>query len=177
MNSQLKLILYILLVVSIFYFIQNKFSIFDIKLSDDVNKEQNEEEVINKDNTVEIFNSDGKTIIVNVELADTVLARSNGLSGRKELGEYNGMLFIMDEEDISPFWMKDMYITLDMIFIDSRGYVVDIKENLSICESDYCPNILSEKPFKYVLEVNGNFCLSNRVGVGNTVIFNISSEE
>ena len=162
MNSQLKLILYILLVVSIFYFIQNKFSIFDIKLSD---------------NTVEIFNSDGKTIIVNVELADTVLARSNGLSGRKELGEYNGMLFIMDEEDISPFWMKDMYITLDMIFIDSRGYVVDIKENLSICESDYCPNILSEKPFKYVLEVNGNFCLSNRVGVGNTVIFNISSEE
>jgi len=88
------------------------------------------------------------------------------------------MLFVMEKEEISPFWMKDMLISLDMLFIDSEGFIVDIKEGLKPCESIYkCPNIYSGAPFKYVLEVNSGFVRINRVVVGNSMIFNISSEE
>ncbi|MCX5886806.1 MAG: DUF192 domain-containing protein [Proteobacteria bacterium] len=42
-----------------------------------------------------------------VELAVTPDARARGLMFRKHLDKDRGMLFIFEEEDIHPFWMKN----------------------------------------------------------------------
>lgn len=176
MSNSLKILLYLFFVFTIFYFVQERFNIFDIKFVDQKESTEEVEEKVDEESTIEIYNQDGKSLIVNVEIADTNAERMQGLSGRKYLGDYEGMLFIMDTTGGSSFWMKDMYIPLDILFIDEKGFIVDIREDMQPCEPGYCPNITSSDVYKYALEVNAGFCKENRVGVGNTVLFNISSD-
>ncbi len=178
MKNSIKVLLYIFFVVIIFIFVQERFDIFDISFKgEDQKKEEGEEEEKKDENIVEIYNEEGNTILVRVDIADDNEERRLGLSGRRNLGDYEGMLFIMNKEELSSFWMKDMLISLDMIFIDSKGFIVDIKEGLKPCEKTSCPNIYPSSPFKYVLEVNSGFSRLNRVVVGNSIVFNISSEK
>lgn len=173
MNAQLKLLLYISLVAGILYFIQQKYNIFEISFEKKESKQEESENFVPK---VEILNEDETTIIVEVEIADANELRALGLSGRKELGDYQGMLFIMDEQDVQSFWMKDMEIELDLIYINIQGNIVDIFENQKPCTPTFCPTIQSPYESKYILEVIGGFVETNRVEVGNEVVFNISSE-
>jgi len=181
MSNQLKLLIYILMVVAIFYFVQDRFHIFDIKFDNgEVNNsididEGNQELDINKieDDYLEIYNSNGDIVRVNIEVAQDIQERSLGLSNRKYLGDYDGMLFIFDVMGSYPFWMKDMLIDLDMIFIDDKGFIVDIREDLKPCNADFCPNVISNQPFKYVLEVNNGFCKLNSIVIGNSLILNL----
>lgn len=60
-----------------------------------------------------------------LEVADTPLARKNGLMGRKDLPSVCGMLF----EGLSGggyFWMKGCLIPLDIAFMDNDGGIVKI---------------------------------------------------
>ena len=41
-----------------------------------------------------------------VEVSDTLLKRAKGLSGRQNLSEEEGMIFIFKKPGIYPFWMK-----------------------------------------------------------------------
>ena len=174
-----KILLYIFFVIVIFYFVQDKFDIFDISFDDgkkkveEIIKGDDEEE--DKEDNIEIYNLDGDPIVVKVDVADEDAERVQGLSGRGVMGDYEGMLFIFEKEGLYNFWMKDMLIPLDFIFIDDHGFVVDTMERVSPCTSDMCPMFSSDSPFKYVVEVNSGFVESNRIGVGNSVVFNISS--
>lgn len=181
MNSQFKLLIYIGVLVGIFLLIQDRFDIFDISIIDKDGKtteessEENsepEEEVVNY---VELSNSDGKKIKVNVEVADTEALRRTGLSNRMYLGDYDGMLFVFDELVTSSFWMKDMYIPLDLIFLDGDGFVVDMKEGNDPCSDTYCPSISSSKMYKYVLEVKSNFCQTNGIKIGSSMVMHLES--
>ena len=63
---------------------------------------------------------------IGVQIADTAEKRKNGLSGITSLKENSGMLFVFDTKGASPlFWMKDMLIPLDLIWI-SNGKIVQI---------------------------------------------------
>lgn len=175
MNTQLKIILYFLFVFGIFYYIQTKYEIFDISFTKPIiesNKKVEKEET----SFVEILNSEGKKIVVDVELADTPILRQQGLSNIKSLGDYQGKLFLFDATDLYSFWMKDMYIPLDIIYISEAFYIVDILKNIEPC-SDTCVSFLPKEEFRYVLEVNSGFADINRVEIGNAVIFDISSVE
>lgn len=176
MSGQLKIILYIALVVGMLYFLQEKYSLFDISFErPNTKKEELTEE--NTVNSLEILNSEGQKIYVELEIADTVELRKQGLSGRKELGDYQGMLFIFDSEGDYSFWMKDMFLSLDLIYIDETSYIVEIFEDIQPCIEEECVSFMPTVPFKYVLEVNGGFAKLNRVNIGNAVLFDISSEE
>lgn len=173
MNNQLKLLLYIVFVAAIFFFVQDRFSLFDVEfLSGEESKEQVQGE---ESEYVDIYNIDGNVIRVNIEVADDEFERESGLSNRRYLGDYDGMLFVFESSGGYPFWMKDMLIPLDVIFIDADGFIVDVRENLKPCNADFCPNVVSNIPFKYALEVNGGFVESNGVVVGNSVILNLES--
>jgi uncharacterized membrane protein (UPF0127 family) len=173
MSIQLKIFLYILFVLGIFYFIQTKYNIFEISLEKlNTNKEEIKEEDSEVSKLV-LINEEGKDVIVDVEVVDTDILRRQGLSGRRELGDYQGMLFVMDSEGLHSFWMKDMYISLDIIYISKEGYIVEIFNNQQPCNMDFCPSIKTKIPSKYVLEVNEGFCEINRIAVGNEVIFNM----
>ena len=95
----------------------------------------------------------------NVEIADSHTERTKGLMFREELAEESGMLFIFDRSDIHSFWMKNTYISLDIIWIDDNHEVVWIAENVLPCSSDPCPVIEPQVSSNFVLELNALFVL------------------
>jgi len=121
----------------------------------------------NQENNVLIDNGNEK-ISVNVEIADTFDERSQGLMFRESLDENAGMLFIFEEEDYLSFWMKNTLIPLDMIFISEDLEIVDIKYAIP-CKQDPCVSYKTIKPAKYVLEVNGNYTIKNKISIGDKV--------
>ena len=80
---------------------------------------------------------------------------------RDELGENNGMFFDSIE---NGFWMKDVDIPLELIFIDGD----EISEILPANPND-TTNISNNLPADSNLEVNRGFCLNNDIEVGDKV--------
>jgi len=180
MSNQIKLFLYIVFVVAIFWFVQTKFHIFDVKFGDGNQTEETKaDEVADSTakltNSVEIVRGANDAVKVDIELADTEDERRLGLSFKKYLGDYEGMLFVFDTEVNTPFWMKDMQIPLDMIFFDAQGFIVDIKEAQAPCTATYCPSIYSKKNYLYVLEVNSGFVEKNAIVEGGSLVLHIES--
>ncbi len=118
----------------------------------------------------EILIDNGEKLIkIKVEIADDNEERAKGLMFTEKLDENEGMLFVFDEENYQTFWMKNTLISLDIIFIDENFEIVDIK-NVQPCREEPCTLYESSKPAKYVLEVNGNFTLKNKIKIGDRVI-------
>ena len=88
--------------------------------------------------------------VFSVELAKTEEQRRTGLMYRKELPEGRGMLFDFSPEQNVSMWMKNTYISLDMIFIGSDGRILRVAEN-TVPQSEKI--IPSGGPAKGVLEV------------------------
>lgn len=61
-----------------------------------------------------------------VELALTPSEQSRGLMFRTELKPGTGMLFAFPEEGARVFWMKNTFVDLDIIFLDSSLRVVKV---------------------------------------------------
>ncbi len=58
-----------------------------------------------------------------VEVASTPESRAMGLMFRRTLGARRGMLFLYDTAQPINMWMKNTYISLDMVFITGKGVV------------------------------------------------------
>ncbi len=67
--------------------------------------------------------------VFSVELATTEQEKETGLMYRKELADGKGMLFDFSPEQEVSMWMKNTYISLDMIFIRADGRILRIAEN------------------------------------------------
>jgi uncharacterized membrane protein (UPF0127 family) len=80
------------------------------------------------------------------------------------------MLFIINEEGIYPFWMKNTLIPLDIIWINKDKEVVFIKKDFQPC-TEICESITPDKKAKYVLEINGSLADKNNIKVGDKVDF------
>lgn len=115
----------------------------------------------------------GKKIFV--EIANTNQKRTLGLSNRDSLGEYEGMLFTFDKKNTRPtFWMKDMLIPIDIIWINDE-VVVEIHENVPPPNPGTPDkNLLLYSPsieIDYVLEVNTGFSKANNIINGTKIDF------
>lgn len=100
---------------------------------------------------VKIYFPDGDSITA--ELAVTPEERAQGLMFRKKIDFDQGMLFIFDREDIYSFWMKNMLIPLDIIWLDGQKRVVHIERTLPPCEEEPCASYSTKIPALYVLEL------------------------
>jgi len=78
--------------------------------------------------TLEIATKNGVQIF-SVEMATTEDEKQKGLMYRRELADGKGMLFDFSPEQQISMWMKNTYISLDMIFIRADGRVLRIAEN------------------------------------------------
>jgi uncharacterized membrane protein (UPF0127 family) len=105
---------------------------------------------------------------VSVVLAKTPEETKRGLMYVDKLEEGRGMLFLMPEQRIQSFWMKNTYISLDMIFIDESMKIVGIVEEAEPLTLE--PRFVSA-PSRFVLEVPGGW--SRKVGLvaGQSVRF------
>lgn len=118
--------------------------------------------------TIEKATASNMKITLRVEIADSDLERMRGLMFRKNMPEKEGMLFIFDEENLTPFWMKDTYMPLDILFINSQKEIVDIAENTQPLSEELVP---PHAPYRYALEVNAGFVKKYKVERGDRVEF------
>ena len=77
---------------------------------------------------LEIVTKNGVQVF-SVEMATTEEEKEKGLMFRKELADGKGMLFDFSPEQEVSMWMKNTYISLDMIFIRADGRILRIAEN------------------------------------------------
>ena len=89
---------------------------------------------------------------------------------KKKLRENEGLLFDMNENKIHKFWMKNTYIPLDIILLNSKLRILGYVENavpLSL-------KLLSiNKKSSYVIETNGGFIKENKVKINDYIDFKI----
>ena len=112
--------------------------------------------------------------VIKVEIADSDLKRRKGLSGRTNLAEDDGMLFVITDSKSTPtFWMKDMKIAIDIIWI-KEGKIIQIDKNVApptAGTSDKNLKLYSPKTaVDYVLEVNSGYSDLNNIKVGDSVL-------
>ena len=103
------------------------------------------------------------------ELAMTDAQRTKGLMYIEHLDENKGMLFIFDEENIYPFWMKNTLIPLDMIWISKNNEVVFIEKNALPCQENICYNIEPNRPAIYMLEINAGMVDKMGISLGDLI--------
>ena len=116
-----------------------------------------------------IFQPKGKDrTAVLVEVVKTRAAIQQGLMYRKQMDQSRGMLFLMGEEKVHSFWMRNTYIALDMIFIDRNHIVVGVVENAKPLTDDSRTVGL---PSSYVVEVNAGWASKHGVAAGIKVRF------
>ncbi len=108
----------------------------------------------------------------NIEVASTKEERIQGLKNREKISENQGLLFILPEERESSFWMKNVAIPLDIIWVNKDKEVVFVKENAQPCQED-CPKISPGKRAKYVLEVKGGMCQKKGIEIGSKLQFSL----
>lgn len=106
------------------------------------------------------------------EVVSDPMSRARGLSGRKELPQNGGMLFLFPEAGLHSFWMKEMRFPLDLFWI-RKGRVVDIEENVMPPargeRKTSLPTFTPDVPATAVLEVNAGFAAKHRIKVGSKV--------
>ena len=101
-----------------------------------------------------------------VEIADTDASRARGLMFRQRLPEDRGMLFDFGQPRQVSMWMKNTYITLDMLFIRADGKIAYIAENTVPKSLD---TIGVSEPVVAVLELAGGTTRKLGIRAGDTV--------
>jgi uncharacterized protein len=99
--------------------------------------------------TLEIATKRGVHVF-QVELAVTDEEKTRGLMFRRSVPEFTGMLFDFQEDGPRSMWMKNTYVSLDMIFIQDDGRIRYIAEST---EPESEKIIRSRGPVRAVLEV------------------------
>ena len=110
----------------------------------------------------------GQSVIFSAEVARTSTELAQGLMGRSFLGKNQGMLFIFPQPQYVKFWMKETLISLDLIFADVTGKVIQLFEQAQ--PQDLTP-IFSQQPIKYVLEVPGKSVQTFDIRCGDSLTF------
>lgn len=101
-----------------------------------------------------------------IELADNDFEHQTGLMYRKQMDTNKGMLFIFEEIRIRSFYMKNTYIPLDIIYINSDNTIINIVKNAEPLNESSLP---SEAPAKYVLEINAGLSDKWQLSPGDKV--------
>ncbi len=106
--------------------------------------------------------------LINAELADSPTERLYGLSGKEEMGQYEGMLFVYGELGDHVFWMYGMFFPIDIIWL-KQGEIVGIDPNVPIPEGEIVPERFSPSQVDTVLEVNAGVAEKHNLQVGDNL--------
>lgn len=105
---------------------------------------------------------------IDAELAETDDERAKGLMDRKTMTDDQGMLFIFSAPDEQSFWMKNTYISLDIIYVDENKEIVSIQKYATPLSEESLPSF---KKAMYVVEVNAGFCDKYHVAFGDKIAY------
>lgn len=108
----------------------------------------------------------GETI--QLEVAETTKQQAIGLMYRENLPADRGMLFPLDPPRVPRFWMKNVEIPLDMIFV-KNGTVRAIAHQVTPCQSDPCPTYSPEMVIDQVIELRGGRAKALGLDIGDAI--------
>ena len=91
-----------------------------------------------------------------------------GLMFVRKLDPWSGMLFVYPSEDIRSMWMKNTYISLDMVFARHDGTVSSVVRN-TVPRS--LESISSSEPVSFVLELNAGTTERLSIDAGSQLIW------
>ncbi len=114
-----------------------------------------------KSGYIQIFFKNGKKITAEIAVTDE--ERQQGLMYREKINEDEGMLFVFKEEGIYSFWMKNMNIPLDILWLSKEKRIVHIESNVPPCSQEPCLSYESLIPALYVLELKAGFVEKNEI--------------
>jgi len=122
--------------------------------------------ILQKNKTLSTVNIKIATQNYSFEIARSILEKSQGLSHRSSLCQNCGMIFVFDQQDYYPFWMKDTKIPLDMIWLDQNNKIVTIT---TASPQDGQKTFINDKPAKYVIELNAGITQRLDLKIGDTI--------
>jgi uncharacterized protein len=109
----------------------------------------------------------GKVVNFKIWLADTQQREEQGMMFVREMDIHTGMLFMFPENKRVTMWMKNTYVSLDLLFLDARGKIDYIEANATPRSLD----IIGPKTPEYaVLELKGGACEQFGIKLGDRVI-------
>jgi hypothetical protein len=121
-----------------------------------------------KEGSLVLLDSAGLDTIktIDIEIAEQADEIQYGMMYRKSMDPNTGMLFLMPNEGRQSFYMKNTYVSLDIIYINSDDRIVSIQKNAEPLNEKSLP---SEGPANKVLEVVGGFSDQYGIGPGNKI--------
>ena len=101
--------------------------------------------------------------VIDTQVAATPEQRSTGLMFRRQMPQAEGMLFVFDRPGEQCFWMKNTLLPLTAAFVADDGTIVNLADMKPQTTDSHC----SEKPVRYVLEMNQGWFAQKGIKAGS----------
>jgi uncharacterized membrane protein (UPF0127 family) len=105
---------------------------------------------------------------IDIEVAVSQKEKERGLMFRKSMHEDQGMLFIFEKEGLRSMWMKNTYVSLDIVFVNGKREIITIYKNTVPLSTH---PMSSHKDAVYVVEVVAGFCDTYKINIGDRIRF------
>lgn len=123
--------------------------------------------VFRKDGSLDILAPDGSVkTSFDLEIVEAESEVSQGLKYRDTMADNQAMLFILDGQGPSGFWMQDTYLSLDMLFIDREQNIFQIETHTTPFSEE---RIEPEKINKYTLEIKAGIAEKLNIQKGDKI--------
>jgi uncharacterized protein len=104
--------------------------------------------------------------LLKLEVASTPQEQATGLMYRPDLPDDRGMIFPMQPPRSAQFWMKNVPVALDMIFL-YEGKIVAVVPQAPPCKTQDCPIYGTQDLVDHVLELRSGRALELGLKVGD----------
>jgi len=122
-------------------------------------------------NTRKITLPDGQVIVADYSRPGPDIQR--GMMFRDQLPRGRGMLFVHPKPDRYTYWMFQVKVPLDMIWIAPDRRIVEVVANAPPCETkaSLCPSYGGHETAQFVLELAGGEAQRLGLKTGQTLTF------
>jgi len=106
------------------------------------------------------------------EVARTPQEQARGLMYRTNLAKDRCMFFAYDEDSPRTIWMKNCLISLDVVWVDASGRIVEVAERVPPCSpmrGDDCPYYGGKAVSRHFVEFPAGTLRRLRVKVGDRI--------
>jgi uncharacterized membrane protein (UPF0127 family) len=99
--------------------------------------------------------------------------RQRGMMFREQLPEDRGLLFMHDQPSAATYWMYQVKVPLDIVFMDSARRVLGVSANTPPCttRASECPHYGGYDGTRYVLELRAGEAARNGIQTGSMLTF------
>lgn len=100
---------------------------------------------------------------IDAQVALSPEQRQIGLMFRKEMPQHEGMIFVFEQLTEQCFWMRNTILPLTAAFVADDGTIVNLADMKPQTTDAHC----SEKPVRYVLEMNKGWFVKKGIKAGS----------